>query len=143
MTFDQTAERTAVEDRLLDSCLITRDTEGDQDDVLDPVTLNLTRLANDAVTVYSGPCSVAPYTQSRGQNRNEGQREETRQVWRVRLPLSASEPKYGDLVTITAVHENGDQALVDKRLTIIGGHAHTLGVSRVLVCQDEKGETVQ
>lgn len=139
MTFDQTAERALIESRMLDTCVITRDSSGVDDDTLDPVTLNLTPAG--ATTVYSGPCSVSPASGSVA--RREGERQDTRQEWNHRIPLSAPLPLYGDVVEITAVHTDGDPALVGRRFVVQRVNAHTLGVSRRSVLHDEKAVTVQ
>lgn len=139
--FDQSAERATVEARMLDTCRLTRDTEGVADDVLDATTLELVPPVPDSTTIYEGACSIAPYV--RDENRTEGQREDTRQLWRGRLPITAGPPLYGDRLEVLSVHDDGDSSLVGRRFTVVRIGAHTLGVSRTLVLQDEKGVTVQ
>lgn len=139
MTFDQTAERAVVEAEMLDTCVVTRDASGVDDDTLDPVTLNLTPVG--VTTIYTGKCSISPMSGSVA--RREGERQDTRQEWNHRMPLSAPLPQYGDVVQITAVHTNGDPALVNRRFVVQRVNAHTLGVSRRSVVHDEKAVTVQ
>jgi hypothetical protein len=136
MTFDQTSDRAVVESRMLDTCVITRDVGGVDDDTIDPETLNLTPAG--VTTIYTGPCSISPAGGT--VDRREGDRQDTRQEWNHRLPLSAPIPKYGDVVEITAVHADGDPALVGRRFVVQRIGAHTLGVSRL---HDEKAVTVQ
>lgn len=150
--FDQSAERATVEARMLDTCRLTRDAEGVADDVLDPVTLELVPPSPDSTTIYGpspdgidvggmgGMCSISPYV--RDENRTEGQREDTRQLWRGRLPITAGPPLYGDRLELLGVHDDGDASLVGRSFIVVRIGAHTLGVSRTLVLQDEKGVTV-
>ena len=141
MSFDQTAEREAVEAEMKDTCLITRDPEQETDDVLNEGSLILEPVPTDRTTIYSGKCSVSGYV--RDENRDEGQREDTRQLWHSSVPISASLPKYGDHFKVTAVREGGDPLLVNKEFTVIRVVGHTQGVRRPLVLQDALGETVR
>lgn len=157
--FDQTAERAAVESRMLDTCRITRDPEGVQDDILDPVTLELVPpgttytpttpydpravySAEDESIVYEGKCSIAAYGGVGNENRTEGDRENTRQLWRAHVPITVA-PLYGDTLEVLGVHAGGDGSLLERRFTVVRIGAHTLGVRRPLVLQDEKAVTVQ
>lgn len=137
--FDQSAERTTVEARMLDTCRITRDTGGIDADTLNPTTLELVPSA--VTTIYEGACSIAPYV--RDENRTEGDREDTRQLWRGSIPITAGPPLYGDTLEVLSIHDDGDSSLVGRRFTVVRIGAHTLGVRRTLVLQDEKGVTVQ
>lgn len=160
MSFDQTAERTVVEAEMLDTCLITRDHERETDDVLNETTLELepggtgydpltvydevvAYAYEDATTIYAGKCSVALYSGIGSEDRNEGEREDTRQMWRSSVPISAALPKYGDTFKVTAVRVDGDPLLLDKEFTIVRVGGHTQGVRRPLVLQDALGETVR
>lgn len=136
--FDQSAERATVEARMLDTCRITRDTGGIDADTLDPVTLELVPSA--VAPVYEGTCSIAPYV--RDENRTEGDREDTRQLWHGSVPITAGPPLYADTLEVLSVHADGDSSLVGRRFTVVRIGAHTIGVRRTLVLQDEKGVTV-
>lgn len=148
--FDQSAERAAVEARMLDTCRITRDTGGIDADTLDPVTLELVPSA--VMTVYGpspegidvggleGKCSISQYV--RDENRAEGDREDTRQLWHGSVPITAGPPLYADTLEVLSVHADGDSSLVGRRFTVVRIGAHTIGVRRTLVLQDEKGVTV-
>lgn len=143
MTFDQTAEREAVEAEMLDTCLITRDPEQETDDVLNEDTLDLEPAVGDRTTVYEGKCSVAHYTGVGSENRNEGGREDMRQMWRASVPIGTPLPKYGDHFEVTAIRAEGDPLLLEKDFTIVRVGGHTQGVRRPLVLQDALGETVR
>ncbi len=141
MTFDQTADRAAVEAEMLDSVIIERDAQGIGEDVLNQTTLELVPPTPDASTVYAGPCTLSPATSNTA--RTEGQRQDTRQEWNCRIPLAAPLPQYGDRATITAVHTGGDATLVGARFMVNRVYSHTIGVSRRLTLQDEKAVTVR
>jgi hypothetical protein len=133
--FDQSAERATVEARMLDTCRLTRDAQGVGDDTLNATTLEL--VPPVPTTIYEGPFSIAAYSGVGDENRTEGQREDTRQLWRGSLPITAGPPLYGDTLEVLSIHADGDTSLVGRRFTVVRIGAHTIGVRRTLVLQDE------
>lgn len=51
----------------------------------------------------------------------------------------SADTKVGDLVTVTAVDDNGDAALVGQMLTVTGVSSGSLAWERDLICSDYQG----
>lgn len=127
MSIDLTTARAQIETLLmLDTCTIRQDTDDNVDDVLDPVTLELTD-AGDATVVYTGVCSV----------RTQGEREEIAADDRamgeyiISIPHDAAVPRESDRVTIDT---SQDPSLVGRVFAIRKVVSKTLLVSRKLMC---------
>lgn len=127
---DLTGPRAVMESTFTDACVITFDAGGTHDDVLDPVTLRLSRASDDKATVYTGACSVTP---ERGATQaTEGGDVRTVVGYVVKIPVSASVPSVGALVRVTAA---GDPALINQLLRVAEVEQRTRAVSRRLHCE--------
>jgi len=128
MSIDLTPAREAVESLLmLDTCTIREDADGNTDDVLDPVTLQLTDAA-DAAVVYTGICSVRNREGEAGITADELAMGE----YVVSIPHNATRvPRESDRVTIDT---SRDPSLVGRLLAVRTVVSKTLLVSRKLLC---------
>lgn len=126
--------RRLIESRMYDTCTITRDTQGTDDDTLDQNTGALTPPSGDTTTVYTGKCVVYPYSQRRGQVDVEGSRIYAEKMYAARIPWSSPEPKIGDVLTVTASAH--DAILVNRPLRVVEMDMSTFLTSRDMVVQD-------
>ena len=126
--------RRLIESRMFDTCTITRDTQGTDDDTLDQTTGVLTQPGGDRSTVYTGKCVVYPYSQRRGQVDTEGARIYAEKMYAARIPWNSPEPKIGDVFTVTASRE--DSVLVNRPLRVIEMDMSSFLTSRDMVVQD-------
>lgn len=115
---------------MLDSCTITRDPAGVIDDVLDPVTLQLSKPVDDAETIYSGICLVSPATTMERTTETTGRLISGRR-YGVRIPIAAPAVSPGDLVKIT--DSERDPSLIGRELRVESITRQTLGVTRQIV----------
>lgn len=132
MVLDLTAPlayaQTVVEDLMTDACVITVDPGGVDDDVLDPVTLELTPAGQ--VVLYSGPCGVSarnPSGQTTQQQRDEGGHDEWAGRYTLKTPRTALDIPPGADVEITA---SRDPWLVGKMFRTIAPTGGTFKLSR-------------
>lgn len=132
MTLDLTGARTTVESLMTDQCTIKFDAGGTHDDVLDPVTLGLTRPANDSTAVYTGKCSVYPESALTTVTTVEGGAERALLRYIVAIPAAATIPPVGSLVHLTATADPGMTNAVLRVAAVIG---RTRVVVRKLRCE--------
>lgn len=128
------AVRAAIETTLVDECTITTDTDAETDDTLDPVTLELTADAPDAL--YEGPCSVSTRLQER--NDTLADRAIVVRRLRVRLPATAPAVPVGATLTVTASTHAPD--LIGRPLTVVDSTHHSLATSHQLTVEDRAGQ---
>lgn len=122
-----TAARTVAGRTLVDSCAVTRAGIGPA--VLNRDTGQLTRPADTAV--WSGPCSLSALAAS---NRSTvGEDDRLLNAYVARVPVSASGVRTGDLLTVTAIHAEGDPDLVGRVFTVREPTARTTTVLRRLI----------
>ncbi len=131
--FSVEAARRVTESVMADTCLITRDAEGPDDDTLDSATGLLVRPAGEPSTVYAGKCWVRPGGLSRSlaeRNRAEGGAYFTAQTFDAAIPVSATIPLPGDEFTITAA--STDATLVGRVFRVSAVDSTTFAVDRRL-----------
>ena len=120
---------------MADTCTITRDPQGTDDDVLDPATLVLTPPGGDGATVYDGKCLVriprAPIAPDLAGRQDLG-------IVHIhaRIPAAAPAPRRGDVFTLTAVGPEGDASLVGREMWVEAVTAASFLVTRQLVLVD-------
>lgn len=135
---DLTGPRARAEERMVDECTITRDSQGPHDDPFDEETLTYgTPAAGDADLVYEGPClMVALNTRAQGQQAEGGQ-DIYRQEYRCRIPVVDQYgddliPRIGDTITLTG--STNDPAMVGRVFTAVEVLAGSSTVSRRIRC---------
>lgn len=135
LPFDLSPLEDFAESLMVQTCTITRDTLGADDDILDETTGILTPVA-DQDPVYFGPCYVLFVNTLRQAGAEvEGGRQVAPSRYRVDIPLAAAPvPQLGDIVTI--VSTDSDAALVGKQFKVETVSAGTLAVRRQLLCVD-------
>ena len=134
MNLDLSFARSTAEGMLLDRCTILRDVEGSLDDVLDPVTLELSSAPGDATTVATNlPCLLSERL-TRNQGDQEGGRLSYRRVWQFRTSVSAPMTQAGDVVVITSTNRT---ELLNKRFRIFDVNLNTLATTRRHLMEDE------
>jgi hypothetical protein len=124
---DLTYGRAAVETEMVDVCAITRDTEGEEDDVFDRDTGQYTPPVGDVTTVYdedslgaagralNGMCLVTPET-TQPQPGDAGGDPVSSTRYRALLPWDAPLPAVGDTFTLTGSLR--DEHLVGQDFTV-------------------------
>lgn len=127
---DLTFAQAAVEELMTDQCLITRDTEGAVDDIVDPTTLALTPAAGTPITIWAGKCGIAarnPSGQSTQGLNDEGQAQSWAARYTLKTPRESPLPAPGDVVTVTASRDSG---MVGQVFRVIGPTFGSFRVSR-------------
>lgn len=111
MNIDLASGITFIESFMVDTCVITRDSKGILDDILNMSTGVLERPSGDTVTVYSGKCNfrtklprARPWEVFAGEGQHEFK------LIEVLIPISADDIELGDIVTCTS-------SVNDPRLT--------------------------
>lgn len=112
---------------MVDECRIDVDPDG-PDQAIDPDTLEFEG-PSDREAWYEGPCRLGN-TSTMAQRAAEAGRTKVARTHTLSLPLALGFPPLGALVTITAVHAEGDAALVGERLRVSGQYATSLAVHR-------------
>ncbi len=131
--FSITDARRVTESVMTDTCLITRDAEGPDDDTLNTSTGVLTPPAGEPTTIYNGKCWVRPGGLSRSlaeRNRAEGGAYYTAQTFDAAIPVSAPVPKPGDEFTLTVA--STDPTLVGRVFWVRAVDSTTFAVDRRL-----------
>lgn len=128
--------RTLARRVMLDTGRLTRDSEGNRDDVLDAATLQLVRPVGEPSTIYEGECHVGDDRQ--GDRSAPGYAPTVGHRYRVRLPFDAPEPKVGD--TFEVLSSAHDPGLVGKRMKVLDVRLSTHLVTRQIVCELAMGE---
>lgn len=120
---------------MVNTCRITRDTLGNEDDTLDQTTGQLTPVA-DQTLVYAGVCSVqyVPVLRPVAVG-GEGGRDLAPSRFRIDVPLDAPVARYGDIVEIVTAPT--DPALAGRKFKVETVAASTLAVRRQLLCMDQ------
>lgn len=119
----------AIEAGMLDTCTI----RAPGTEAFTVATGGLTPVPGPAG--YSGACTVAPESAIGGGERARGGEAETDRPYRISIPRDATPvPLVGHIVTIDAVGEAGDPALVDKELVIDQVRYATRMARRQLLC---------
>jgi hypothetical protein len=114
-----------------DQCTISRDSENVYDDVLDPVTLQLSPPASDEAPVYAGPCLVGAVQRSEAER--GGQYLQANR-YSVKVPYSAPVVVVGDLIEITS--SVFDPQLVGAVFVVREIVKTSLLVWRKFICED-------
>lgn len=117
--------RTEAEGRMVDSCTITRPTD---EETFDDTTG--TYDDTDTSTIYTGKCEVQLSDGLNARGTNTGGSDVTITRLTVKIPVSATGVKVGDLVTITV--GTHDPTLVDSKFAVVAGHAKTFATARRL-----------
>lgn len=117
-----------------DACAISRDPELTKDDAWDEVTGTYVPPVNDRISVYTGQCTIYPFS-GVTQEEEEGAQEVAVSRYWLGVPMSAevaAQPE--DLVVITAVDLlQGDPKLVDQQFSVISQEYGTMQSSRRFV----------
>lgn len=120
--------RAAALTRMQDTCTVTRAGA--------PETFNSTTgeyiSAQPPSTIYSGSCEVQVSDGLNAREAEAGGTELTVSRVTVKVPVSATGIRVNDVVTITAVHPDGDADLVGQKFTVIGPHGKTFATARRL-----------
>jgi len=115
---------------MLDSCTITA--PGSLG-AYDPDTLDHSPVAGD--TVYAGACQVTEAGRgTSGSIRTRGNEPEVEHPYQVSIPRSETEVTPGHLLAVTAVHADGDPALLTKTFVIRRVRYSTRASRRILLC---------
>jgi len=130
VTAPSAAAVAAVEAGFLDTCAITAPgTLG----AYDPDTIDHAPVAGG--TVYTGACSVAEAGRgTTGGIRTRGGEPEVEHPYQVSIPRSETTVAPGHLVSVTAVHTDGDPALLTKTFVIRRVRYSTRSARRILLC---------
>jgi len=113
-----------------DTCLITRDSQGGEDDVLNQTTGAVTPPTADKSTVYSGRCYLSGYGAGYQAGPRGGGIERDAQ-YTLSLPLSCPDLREGDVAVMTSARR--DRALVGIRFVVKNPVNSTFAVSRKAV----------
>lgn len=117
---DLAVARSAAQWLMTSTCRLERDDEGVRDDLLDPVTLKLSRPPGEPTTLYEGACMIRRLSERmdvggrNGENEAGGEDRE-RPGYSVNLPHDAPVPQRDDVVVVTACE---DPALVGQKLRV-------------------------
>lgn len=138
LPFDLSPLENLATSLMVQTCTITRDTNGADDDTLDQTTGLLTPV-DDQTVVYVGVCSVTFVKTLRQTGaEEEGGRQLAPSRFEVGIPLDATLPlglpRLGDLCEINT--SGSDQGLVGKRFKVETVSAATLAVRRQMLCVD-------
>jgi len=136
---DITAARRVAEGAMVDTCQVFRDPEGSGDDVLDPDTGLLAPAAGEGDPIYDGPCLIT--TVAGVSTGEEGEAQVYRRLRGARLPVSAVELRYGDVLVVT--HSVNDPGLIGRRARVLDSEAATFAVTRRLSLEDLSGAVVR
>lgn len=117
---------------MLDACIVKRDAQGSDDDTLNESTGVLARPADDATTVYTGPCRLRP-TGLQERTGSEGDRYVVSKAYECAVPLSAVNVLVGDVLTLTA---SQDPLTLGRPFRVTAVVARTLAVQRHLRLED-------
>lgn len=126
---DLTAAREVARRQCTDTCTITFDASGVDDDVLNPDTLELSKPGGDDTTVYSGACLIGQ-SQAAEAEVGDGYVAATRRI--VRLPFDAPLPSVGSILTVTA---SADADLVGTRHRVVSAEPRSVYVFRTLTVE--------
>lgn len=119
--------RAAAESRMVDACTIAHP---GGEPVFDPSSGTYTDPAS--TTIYSGKCEVQVSDGLNARETEAGGTELTVSRVTVKVPVSATGVRVGDVVTITAVHPDGDADLVGQEFSVKGPHGKTFATARRL-----------
>lgn len=114
MVVDLTAMQTRAARLLTDECLVTRDVDGTDDDVLDPATGLLVKAG--PTEVYRGPCLIVRPGRVQSPPEREAGVDVYRLRHRLRLPHDAPPLEPRDQVKVTACRN--DPAMVDRTFRV-------------------------
>jgi hypothetical protein len=123
-----------MELRMVDTCVITRDNQQFEDDVLDETTLELIPPYNDNYQVYVGKCMFTSETR-KDVNIIQGEDPIARKMFLARIPVSHTDVFIGDVITLTDVAEDNDRWLLDRPMRIGKVSGGTYSTSRHLHCE--------
>lgn len=115
VALDLTTARAAVATILVDTCTVTLDAPGADDDTLDQTTGVLTPPDPDTTTLYTGACLVRP-ADNVPRVVSEGGVAITATLYEAVLPYSADVIPPGAVLTLTA--SSWDAALVDRSFRV-------------------------
>lgn len=133
------AARTVAESAMVDTCQVFRDPEGTGDDTLDEDTGILTPAPTDDDPIYDGPCMLT--TAVRESTDGEGGALVYRRLKSARLPVSAPQLLYGDVLVVTVAAN--DPQLVGRRARVLDSEVNTFAVTRKLLLEDLAGSVVR
>ena len=85
--------------------------------------------------VYSGPCQVQVTDSITTSGETVGEQLVVTERVTIKIPVSADPVPINSVVTITAVADVSDSALVGRRYRVTGSHAKTFATSRRLPCE--------
>lgn len=127
---DLTPARKAVEALMTDRCSITDDPSGAADDVLDPTTGELVTPADDSKAVWSGPCLLAPLTQTGPDEDGLAPVTDTgRLAYKALIPIGAPPIPIGAVLQVTS---SKDRQLIRSRFQVLVVVQQSLQVARML-----------
>lgn len=135
-TLDLTTARAAAETIMVDTCTITRDAQGTDDDTLNQATGALTPPVPDIITVYAGRCLVRP-AENVPRSVAEGGVAITASLYEASLPYSAPVVSPGDLLAVTACV--WDPALVGRAFRVRQALVTGVNIRRKVLMED-RGE---
>lgn len=122
-----------IEEQMLDTCMITRDSGGVYDDILDEDTLQLVRTSGDEDLIYTGKCLIKPVG-AKDLSYDEGELPVFRKVYDVFLPKDSSEVRIGDDFKMTASLR--DETLEDEEFRVMEVRFSTHSTYRYLRVED-------
>jgi hypothetical protein len=132
---DLTTARAAAETLMVDTCRITRDAQGADDDTLDQTTGALTPPNPDTITVYSGMCLVHPSTNlPHPADIREGAVAIVATRMEAALPFSAAVARHGDVLIVTSSAWNPD--LVGRSFRVKEALAVSFNIRRSVLLEE-------
>lgn len=132
--------RRLVESRMVDECIITRDTTWYSDDILDETTGQLIKPAWDSSVIYSGKCSIKPGGR-RVQELLLGDEPIALVLWMAFIPINSPLILTGDKLTQirTGAVEDADlydQSIKDVELRVLQIEGGTYRSARRVICEE-------
>lgn len=119
----------AVEALMDDTCIITFDPEGVDDDVIDESTGRLIVTPGDSTVVYDGKCKVTPWSRQQQPLITDQDGLELRPRWYVgSIPVASDVPEVGAIFTLTSSRR--DPWLLGKPFIIKVIQGSTFSISR-------------
>lgn len=136
VALDLTTARAATATLMVDTCTITRDAQGADDDTLDQNTGVLTPPIPDTTTIYAGTCLVRPAANS-PRVLTEGGDALTASLYEAILPHTSAAPLPGDVLTVTV--SGWDAALVGRTFRVKEAHVASVNIRRSLLLEARAG----
>lgn len=127
---DLTLARSTMESTFDSTCTISSDPQAESDDYFDDATLTRSKPVGDATAIYAGACMIRPAPGLGQRTEQEGEAASFVDVFRLRIPVSATVIPVGATVSIDSCPN--DPAMVGRTFNVQQVEGGTFAVSRIL-----------